>query len=40
MGSNKEYGDDEFQVDKNSKRDPVDEVNTLQLGAAVTVVRK
>ena len=29
-----------FQVYKNSKRDPVDEVNTLQLGAAVTVVRK
>ena len=40
VGSNKEYGDDEFQVNKNSKRDPVDEVNTLQLGAAVTVVRK
>ena len=31
VGSNKEYGDDEFQVYKNSKRDPVEEVNTLQL---------
>lgn len=40
VGSNKEYGDDEFQVNKNAKRDPVDEVNTLQLGAAVTIVRK
>lgn len=40
VGSDEEYGDDQFQVDKNSKRYPVDEVNTLQLGAAVTVVRK
>ena len=40
VGSDEEYGDDQFQVNKNSKRDPVEDVNTLQLGAAVTVVRK
>ena len=40
VGSNKEDGDDQFQVNKSPKRGPVEDVNTLQLGAALTVVRK
>lgn len=39
-GSNYEYGDEDFQIGKNPKRDPVDEINNLHLGISLTAARK
>ena len=39
-GSNYEYGDEDFQIGRNPKRYPVDEINNLHLGISLTVARK
>lgn len=39
-GSNYEYGDENFRIGKNPKRDPVEEINNLHLGISLTAAWK
>ena len=39
-GSNYEYGDEDFRIGENPKRDPVEKINNLHLGISLTAARK